>query len=46
METESIKHKFNFIMVPLGHIDCEGYRAGYFCTDWPKTKTDANGETA
>lgn len=45
METESIKHKFSFIMVPLVHIDCEGYRAGYFYTDWPKT-ADPNGETA
>ena len=45
LETESIKHKFNFIMVPLGRIDCEGYRAGYFYTDWLKT-VDPNGEAA
>lgn len=45
METESIKHKFNFVMVPLGHIDCEGYTAGYFYTDGPKT-VDPNGEAA
>lgn len=44
METESIKHKFNFIMVPLSHI-VKVIGTGYFHNEWPKT-AGPNGEVA